>query len=178
MITIISGTNRPNSRTALVSERYASILKDKGVEHKLLKLTDLPSSLLHPQMYKEDGVSKEVLDIQEQYIIGIDKFMVIIPEYNGGFPGVFKLFVDAMCASKYKANFHGKKISLTGVSAGRAGNLRGMESLTGIFNYLGATILPQKLPLSSIEGFVENDQLIADKIDSTIINQIENFLQF
>lgn len=178
MITIISGTNRPNSRTALVSERYSAILTAKGHDHKLLKLTELPSNLLHPNMYKEEGVGKEVIDIQEEYILGSDKLMVLIPEYNGGIPGIFKLFIDAMCARKYKENFNGKKISLTGVSAGRAGNLRGMESVTGLFNYLGAVILPQKLPISGIEGFIKDDQLDKDKIDPVISDQIDQMISF
>ncbi len=178
MITIISGTNRPNSRTALVAERYGAILKEKGIDFKILKLTELPLNMMHANMYQEEGMSKEMIEIQENYILGSDKIMVLVPEYNGGIPGIFKLFVDSLCARKYKENFQGKKVSLTGVSAGRAGNLRGLEATTGFLNYLGAIVLPQKLPLSSIEGFIENGELVTDKIDPPITDQIEAFLRF
>jgi len=178
MITIISGTNRPNSRTALVADKFSSILTSKGVEHKVLKLANLPKGLIHDEMYKEDGLSPELIEIQETYILPADKMMILAPEYNGGIPGILKLFVDCMCARKYKENFHGKKLSFTGVSAGRAGNLRGMEAMTGFFNYLGAVVLPQKLPLSSIEGFIENESLIAEKIDEVLTAQIDQFLKF
>jgi len=178
MITIISGTNRPNSRTALVADRYAAILTAKGVDHKVFKLKDLPEGIIHDSMYAEEGLSDELIKIQENFILPADKLIVLAPEYNGGVPGILKLFVDCMCARKYKENFYGKKMSLTGVSAGRAGNLRGMEAMTGFFNYLGANVLPQKLPISSIESFIENDQLIAEKIDPVITDQIEKFLQF
>jgi len=168
MITIISGTNRPNSRTALVADKYSSILTAKGIDHKVLKLIDLPHGIIHSNMYSEEGLSPELIKIQETYILPADKMMILAPEYNGGIPGILKLFVDCMCARKYKENFNGKKLSLTGVSAGRAGNLRGLEAMTGFFNYLGASVLPQKLPISSIEGLIEDDQLSAEKIDPVV----------
>ena len=178
MITIIAGTNRQNSRTALVADKYASILSQKAIEHKLLKLKDLPHDIIHDNMYNNDGLSEKLIEIQENYILPANKMVIITPEYNGGVPGIFKLFVDAMCARKYKENFAGKKLSFIGVSSGRAGNLRGMESMTGFFNYLGAIVFPQKLPLSSIEGSIENEQLIAEKIDPIVIDHIDSFLRF
>lgn len=177
MITIISGTNRPGSRTALIAQNYSKILTSKKIEHKLLLLKDMPESFLHANMYKDDGLSKEMISIQEEYVLAADKFMILVPEYNGGIPGVFKLFVDAMCARKYKENFSGKKISLTGVAAGRAGNLRGLEALTGVLNYLGGNILPNKLPLSGIEGFIKDDE-VTDQLIEAITPQIEQFLEF
>ena len=177
MITIISGTNRPDSRSALVAETYSKIINDKGISCKLLKLKDLPSSFFHAAMYKEEGVSAEMIEIQENYILSAQKLIIIAPEYNGGIPGILKLFIDAMCARKYKENFSGKKISLTGVAAGRAGNLRGLEALTGILNYLGATILPNKLPLSGIEGFIDDNQ-INDDLSKIISGHIDQFLSF
>lgn len=180
MITIIAGTNRPASRTALIADVYAAILKKKDIPYELLKLEDLPINILHTNMYAKDGegMSDEMVKIQEKYIIGTSKLIVLVPEYNGGVPGVFKLFIDALCARKYKENFSGKKISLTGVAAGRAGNLRGLEALTGVLNYLGATILPNKLPLSSIESFIEEDQTVKAELLETIEAQIDQFTNF
>ena len=177
MITVIAGTNRPESRTALIADVYSKILTKKGVEHKLLRLKDLPKSFFHENMYKEDGLSHEMIALQEEFILKSNKFFMIIPEYNGGIPGVFKTFIDAMCARKYKENFSGKKISLTGVAAGRAGNLRGLEALTGILNYLGAIILPNKLPLSSIENSLVDDEATPNLVE-TITSHIEQHLRF
>lgn len=180
MITIIAGTNRPASRTALIADNYAEILKKRNIPHKLLKLVDLPKNIFHVDMYMKEGkgVSEEMIKIQEEYVLGISKLIVVVPEYNGGIPGVFKLFIDAVCARKYKENFSGKKISLTGVSAGRAGNLRGLEALTGILNYLGANILPNKLPISSIEKFIGEDQELNPELINSIEAQVDQFLNF
>ena len=178
MITIIAGTNRPASRTALIADFYSKNLTERGVSHKVLKLTDLPKGFVHSDMYKKDGLSDEMIKIQEEFVLPVKKMIILVPEYNGGIPGIFKLFVDAMCARKYKENFSGKKVSLTGVAAGRAGNLRGLESLTGILNYLGASILPNKLPLSGIEGFILENDNINDELKGIIDGHISQFLKF
>ena len=44
----------------------------------------------------------------------------------------------------------GKKVALVGVSSGRAGNLRGMEHLTGVLHYLSMQVMPNKLPISRL----------------------------
>ena len=178
MITIIVGTNRPASRSALIANNYSKNLTARNIKHKLLKLKDLPKSFLHAEMYSGDGLSDEMIAIQEEYILKANKMIVIAPEYNGGIPGILKLFIDGMCARKYKENFSGKKISLTGVAAGRAGNLRGLESLTGILNYLGAVVLPNKLPLSSINNFIGEDDSINKDLIEIIDDHISQFLEF
>lgn len=177
MITILAGTNRVNSRTALVAQRYSDILMQKNVDHKLLTLEALPKDFVHEHMYTENGLSDEMIVIQEEFILPAQKFFVLVPEYNGGMPGIFKLFIDAICARNYLDNFSKKKISLTGIAAGRGGNLRGMESLTGIFNYLGAIIQPSKLPLSDIEKLIENNELTEEAVTLITIH-IESFLEF
>jgi chromate reductase len=80
---------------------------------------------------------------------------VVSPEYNGSFPGVLKLFLDALSVKDYKKTFSGKRVSLIGVASGRAGNFRGMEHLTGIFNYLNMIVMPNKLPISSVEKVID-----------------------
>ena len=69
------------------------------------------------------------------------------------------MFFDALSVRKYGESFKGKKVALIGVSAGRAGNLRGMEHLTGFLNYLGMIVYPDKLPISNIEQQLEGDNL-------------------
>jgi len=74
-----------------------------------------------------------------------------------------KLFIDACSIRNYADNFKGKKAAIVGVAAGRAGNLRGMEHLTGVLNYLGTTIMPNRLPISSIGGLLDEDKKLKDE---------------
>ncbi len=178
MLTIIAGTNRPNSRTSLISSHYSKVLNGLEIENQILDLQNLSASFYHDNMYNGDFMPEDLIQIQEKYILPVQKMIIISPEYNGTFPGVLKIFMDAILARKYKENFQGKKICLVGVSAGKAGNLRGMEGLTGALNYLGATIFPMKLPISSIETLLENDILIHEGTQKAITTQLEGFIKY
>jgi len=173
MITLISGTNRPNSKTELVADVYNSILSNKRVHYKYLKLTQVPISFLHERMYMERlGGFK---GIQDTYMKPAEKFIIISPEYNGSFPGFLKLVIDAC---EIKACFHGKQACLTGVSSGRAGNLRGMDHLTNIMGHVKVTTYPNKLPISSIGDLVDDKGILDSQVIETIEQQIDGYLEF
>ncbi|TND08967.1 MAG: NADPH-dependent FMN reductase [Bacteroidetes bacterium] len=153
MLTIISGTNRPGSNTLKIARYYASALTGLGVENQLLTLEELPADFLRTDLYgKRSPVFQGLLD---QYMIPVQKFAVFVPEYNGSFPGVFKLFIDAV----QPEHFRGKKMGLIGVSAGRAGNLRGLDDLTNAFHYLKMNVYHHKIPVSQVRNLVSADEL-------------------
>lgn len=159
MITIICGTNRPNSMTQLIASYIREDLKGRtDKEVKLLDLHDIPHEAYTPSMYSSEAVHSEIVKVQEEMIFPADTFIIVSPEYNGSFPGVLKLFIDAISIHRYKENFQDKKAALVGVSSGRAGNLRGMEHLTGLLHYLGVDVKPFKLPISSIASHVDENQ--------------------
>ncbi|MEM9258858.1 MAG: NAD(P)H-dependent oxidoreductase [Bacteroidota bacterium] len=159
MITVISGTNRPNSRTLLVASYFKDLLRELGQEVRLLDLAALDTVHYAQHLYEADAMSPELIALQDEFILSADKMVIFTPEYNGSYAGVLKLFIDGISVREYKNNFGGKKIALTGVASGRAGNLRGLEHLAGVLAYLGAWILPNKLPVSSVETLLEDDRL-------------------
>lgn len=160
MIALISGTNRPNSRTRLVTNAVHDMLIHKmDSEIGQINLEDLSHDMYHEDMYNADQQHSQLSNIQDTVIIPSDLWIIVSPEYNGSFPGALKLLIDALSVRKYADTFRGKKVALVGVAAGRAGNLRGMDHLTGLLNYLGMTVYPDKLPISSIEKQVDSDRL-------------------
>ncbi|MEX0812724.1 MAG: NAD(P)H-dependent oxidoreductase [Chitinophagales bacterium] len=174
MTTLISATNRPGSMTLLVAQTYKKILDKKGYPVTLCNLEDLPVDALHSAMYGNPSTAFDVF--QNKYLIPADKFLIIAPEYNGGFPGILKLMIDA---SDIPNAYHGKKVALTGVSSGRAGNLRGMEHLTGIFNYLQMQVMYNKLPISKIETLIDKEGFLADmETLKAIDKQCDQFIKF
>jgi NAD(P)H-dependent FMN reductase len=160
MITVISSTNRRNSETIKIAKHYAAQLKQKTKEEVLLlDLCDLPNDMLHIDMYSGDNQSPALREIQEQYMIPADKFVFVVPEYNGSVPGILKLFIDACSVYKMKDTFKrgDKKALLVGVASGRAGNLRGLIHLTGMLNYLNITVHPNQLPISGVTALLDVD---------------------
>jgi len=180
MIVVISGTNRPNSKTRIVAEAALAHFKEKAEEEvRFFSLEDLPNDVLHIDMYNSAQQSAALREIQEQYLIAPDKLFIVSPEYNGSYPGVLKLFLDACSVYAYKETFQGgKKAGLVGVAAGRAGNLRGMEHLTGVLNYLQITVMPQQLPISGIDAQLEESGGLRAPSQKALEEQVERFLAF
>ncbi|MBK8518830.1 MAG: NAD(P)H-dependent oxidoreductase [Saprospiraceae bacterium] len=172
MITIISGTNRPKSRTLAIAEWCQKKLENSGVESQLLELTKINIPLLSASMYERDHQHPYISALQEKYLIQSDHWLIVSPEYNGSFPGVLKLFIDAVSVKQYKETFSTKKASLIGVASGRAGNFRGMEHLTGILNYLNVVVMPNRLPVSSVDKVLDlngqPDKITLDALNSFI----------
>lgn len=180
MITIISSTNRSGSECLKFSERFLEMFKERvGEEVQLLNLEELPGDMLHPDMYGKEGQHPRIVELQDQYLTPVSRWFFVVPEYNGGFPGVLKLFLDACSVRNYNATFKSKQAALVGVASGRAGNLRGMEHLTGVLNYLGVTIMPKKLPISQIEKLMDDSGTITDTLTlETMQQQVDDFLAF
>jgi NAD(P)H-dependent FMN reductase len=172
-ITIISATNRVDSNTEKVANYYKSTLKSKGVDVELFSLKNLPESILHSDLYGKR--SEEFQKIIDVYIEKQTKFIFIAPEYNGSFSGILKVFLDAIPPRMWMEN----KACLVGVSTGRAGNLRGLEHLTNILNYLKINVYHNKLPISRVDTLLDSTGSLTDAETLKVIDiQIEGFLKF
>lgn len=167
MITIISATNRPNSSTLKVSKKYMQLMEKQGVTCQLLSLEDVPADIAFNEVFNKR--STRFQQLLDQYIIGVQKFVVIAPEYNGSYPGILKVFLDAVHPDLNR----GKKVALVGVASGRAGNLRGMDHLTGVLNYLGMHVHPNKLPISSVLALVNAS---GDLVDLNTLKVLEKHI--
>jgi NAD(P)H-dependent FMN reductase len=172
-ITIISATNRVDSNTEKVANYYKSALKSKGVDVELFSLKDLPELVLHTDLYgKRSEDFQKIIDI---YVDKQSKFIFISPEYNGSFAGVLKVFLDAVPPRIWTEN----KACLVGVSTGRAGNLRGMEHLTNILNYLKINVYHNKLPISRVDTLLDANGNLTDVETQKVVDwQLEGFLKF
>ena len=178
MVTIICGTNRPDSETAKFSKKYFELFKSKGVEVKLLELEKIPHDWFFADMYDAKKQAKSIAKVQEDYFFSAEKLLFVAPEYNGSFPGVLKLFLDAISIREYAQNFKNKKAALSGIASGRAGNLRGIDHLTGILHHVGTTVMPQNLPISSIGSLKdEAGEINADTV-KTMEEFVDTFLAF
>jgi chromate reductase, NAD(P)H dehydrogenase (quinone) len=166
MITVISGTARPDSYTIRLANHYLQLLRDRGQEAHLLSLVDLP-------VWER---SAELVDAETRLLIPSDRFVFIMPEYNGSFPGRLKTLIDN---SEIKKCWWGKKALLTGIADGRAGNLRGLEHMTGILQYLHVNVYWDKIPLSRIyEELDPEGNLVKSTTEAVIRAQVDGFLKF
>lgn len=177
MILVLSGTNRKGSNTRKVAEYVSKAARElTNEEVKFLSLDDVPNSILHDNMYSGDDMPEEIVAIQEEYILPAQKMIILSPEYNGSYAGILKLFIDALSVRKYADNFKGKSSGLIGVANGRAGNLRGLEHLTGLLNYLGVHVHPAKLPISSIDKVLGDNDTPDEDTQKAIMDFLKSYL--
>lgn len=178
MISIISGTDRPNSKTSIIARWCHDSLTKAGIECKLVDLSEIDFDYLNDSGYNKDSQHPGITELQQKYLIPSPLWLVVSPEYNGSFPGILKLFIDALSVKDYIKTFSGKKVSLIGVASGRAGNFRGMEHLTGIFNYLNMIVMPNKLPVSSVEKAISEKGEIEENTKIALTAYMEDLKQF
>lgn len=166
MITIIAGTNRKDSMTLRVANLYYSLLSAQATDVQLLSLEN--------KNVWEKG--EELSRIQQQYLLPADKFVFVMPEYNGSFPGILKMLIDN---SDIRNCWWYKKAMLVGVADGRGGNLRGIEHMTNILHYMRVNVLYNKLPLSRINEEMDAEgRLLKEATAKAIEQQIEEFIKY
>jgi NAD(P)H-dependent FMN reductase len=151
MVTIISATNRSGSSTYKLAQYYQKRLLEKGMEAGVLSLTQLPASLIASDLYGKRSADFEPI---QDIVTRTQKFLFIIPEYNGSFPGVLKTFIDA-CS--FPESFYEKKAALTGLSSGKYGNIRGIDHFTGVCNYIHLHVMPLKIHIGSVDQEFDKD---------------------
>jgi NAD(P)H-dependent FMN reductase len=110
MIKIIVSTNRLNAVSSTIAMLYQQILKEKGAEAEILYLSDLPTDFTATALYENNGKNPEFNAFHDRVKEG-KKYVFIVPEYNGSFPGILKTFIDGMT---YPNSFQNK---LAGVAS-------------------------------------------------------------
>jgi len=173
MITIISGTNRQGSNTLKVAKYYQKTLKAKGLETTVFTLEDLPANLINTDLY---GKRSDQFQLIQDMVTNTSKFLFVIPEYNGSFPGVLKTFIDAC---NFPDSFYDKKAALVGVSSGKYGNIRGIDHFGGVCSYLHLNVLPLRLHIPYIKTeFNEAGDFFKEDTLKFTNEQIDKFISF
>jgi chromate reductase len=151
---IISGTNRPQSRTRQISNLIQKIYADLGETVEILDLIELPFGELTGHHYSGAGLH---MDWEEavRKITAADGLIFVVPEYNGSFPGALKYFIDHW---KFPDSFEGRPVCFVGLGA-LFGGLRPIEHLQQVMAYRNAFQFPQRIFLMNIFKTLQNGEL-------------------
>ena len=119
--------------------------------------------------------SQEFKPIQ-QLVLDTDKFIFILPEYNGSYPGIVKVFIECC---EFPGSFKNKKAALVGLSSGKYGNIRGVDHFTGVCHYLGLHLLPLKIHIPQISEEIDTKgHLLLDNTLKFVKEQVSSFAEF
>ncbi|SNT25008.1 NAD(P)H-dependent FMN reductase [Ekhidna lutea] len=174
MITIISGTNRKNSISMQVALQYQEILKSEGADSTIIDLEKLPNDFISSALYENQGTNVDFNPIRD-HMKEAQKFVFIVPEYNGSFPGILKTFLDAL---EFPGTLKGKKCAIVGLSSGMQGAVMAMSHLTDIFNYLGMHVLANKPKLMRINGKMEAGKITDESYTKRLKDQAKAIISF
>lgn len=174
MITIIASTNRPNSQSKKLADLYKNLLKEKGYNASIINLEDMPSDYISSALYHNSG-KNESFNILREKMETSQKFFFIIPEYNGSFPGVLKVFIDGL---KFPDAIKGKKAALVGLGSGTMGTALGLSHFTDILNYLGCNVFALKPRFFNIEQHFDGTSFSNNLYQEICNEQIDKFLEF
>ena len=174
MIQIICGTNRIDSVSKLISQTYQSILEELGYESNVIDLCDLPNDFAFSALYDNAGKNEAFNPFREQ-MLKAQKYVFVVPEYNGSFPGTLKTFIDGLI---FPHTFKNKKAALVGLSSGIQGGGLALSHLTDIFNYCGMHVLAQKPKLLHIEKNIEENNKLGEFYRGLLKEQAELLINF
>jgi len=136
MILIVATTNRKNSKTYQVAEYYQQLLTELHAESDILSLENLPEDFAFSALYENAGKNPE-FNLHKERMDQADKFVFVVPEYNGSFPGVLKTFIDGL---GWPNSLTRKKAAFVSISDGVLGGAHALSHLTDIFHYLNCNV--------------------------------------
>ncbi len=170
-IALLSGTHRPGSYTLRVAEYLAQRLEALREASHILDFQRLPTDFLVSDLF---GARSAAFAAWIEVLQQCPAWIWIVPEYNGSFPGLTKVFIDALPREVLRK----RRAGLVGVSDGRFGNLRGLDHLSAILSYCGMEVFAHRAHLMRIQAhwdLAENRPLepLATELESFVKQFLE-----
>ena len=174
----ISGSLRQASfNTALL--RAAIHCVPPTLTSELITLNDIP--LYNGDLEEAQGVPQAVQTLKDK-IANCDGLLLSTPEYNHGIPGVFKNTIDWLTRppEDIKRVFHGRKVGLIGVSAGRMGTTLAQAAWLPTLRFLNTyPYFGQQLQIGgAFQTFNQQGELIDDAIQKLLQQYMAGFMDF
>ena len=170
---IISTTDRPKSKSLEVANYVETLYKSKDINTEVISLEDFPLADVVGGLY-----GKEIPSITKfrESILKADALVFIIPEYNGGFPGILKIFIDYL---PFPGAFEKIPMAFIGVAAGAFGGLRPVEQFQMVANYRNAIQFPERVFINRVSSeFNPETGLKNDFQQQLLVDQTKGFIRF
>lgn len=173
---IISGSDRPNANALRVStylkKKYEAL--EKHMEVGVINLQQFPTAAVQGGKY---GI-KTPYEVKKfiQPLLDADGLVFVCPEYNGGYPGILKLFIDYL---PFPESLDKKPVAFVGEANGTFGALRAVEQMQQVVGYRNAHVFPERVFISRINKNFDDQEGIRDDFQQDLLEaQIENFAAF
>jgi len=163
---VILGT----AREGRVSEHAAAFvlgrIKAAGHETELIDVRDFPASAtarVKPEGWDDKGLAEKMARA--------DGYVIVSPEYNHGYPGELKIFID-----HFYAEYARKAVGLVGVSNGPWGGTRMIEQLRGVFGAVDVVIPKRTVMFPKAPDLFGEDGTLGEEDAETYAKAVDGML--
>lgn len=169
-VSIVLGTAREGRQSEKVARVvYKELMKQLPGEVEYVDIRDCLTTFSTTR-YDETGGTEYAWYTSAMKSQG---FIFVIPEYNHGYPGEWKLLMDSLRKNAYT----GKIAGLVGVSSGQFGGVRAIESAKLTLCNRGMYVVKDALHFPFVEShFDSNGNLTQPEQGTRIQKFIETFL--
>jgi chromate reductase len=171
-IVVIPGTNRAGSLSFRLAEIIAASHREAGREVDLLDLREMGPEFLDPSSYKQPP--EAVLALVRRFLAA-DGVHFVVPEYNGAYPGILKLFIDML---PYPAALDQRPCAFVGLSAGQFQGLRAVEQLQMVTGYRMAYQYPKRVFIGASYQQFNDGGLVDPQLAQRLKDQCDGFAAF
>ncbi len=172
-ITVISGTDRPGSFSDKVAGYVRNQYEKQGVRCHIAHMTEFPLNSVSGGRY---GKAIPEIKAFNEPLLNADGWVMVIPEYNGSFPGILKMFIDYL---PYPGGLNNKPISFIGEGDGAFGGLRAVEQMQMVAGYRDAHIFPERVFIQRVRKNFDEQTGIKDEFSQSLLDkQIQGFIDF
>ena len=151
------------------------------------RMSEYVARLVFDEVVKREGVESELIDIRELNIptgdagsgikdakfsetcMRADAFVLVVPEYNHGYPGMLKHVLDTNL-SEY---IH-KAVGICGVSAGPFGGARVIQNLLPVMRELGLVTIFWDGNFSSVQSAFDASGKL---LDAAYVRRLDKFFK-
>ena len=162
-IPVILGTVRKGRASENVARFvFEQVKKREGVETELIDICELK--------FPADDAGEQIKDKNFSATCErADGFVLVVPEYNHGYPGMLKHVLD----SNLKEYIH-KAVGICGVSAGGFGGTRVIENLLPVMRELGLVTIFWDGNFSGAQKLFDSSGKILD--EATHVKRMDKFI--
>ena len=155
-VTLVLGTARKERVSAAIAEAVFSFLTEASNINA--QYVDVAEYITQPATIApwQDHPAAQPW---RQVAASSDAFVFVIPEYNHGYPGEWKLLIDQAPKEAYQ----NKPVLIAGVSAGRLGGARVIEHVQPILSTLGLLYVPSPLSFSDAKTLLDETGTFIDE---------------
>jgi len=173
-IPVVLGSARKGRKSSRVSTWLGARLESTGrVDSEIIDLREADLPMMEERLRFMTEPPASVVEFGAK-IDRADALVIVVPEYNGGYPGVLKNAIDYL-----RPEYARKPVGIVTVSSGVFGGLRVLEQMRDVMITAGAMPIPASLPVPKVEAlFDENANLVDDSFDARAEKFVAELLWF